>query len=74
MSFGDPRYQWNDHVVEHFAPLLAAACASKARLDDKTIECLLSIYPSREVTVPFYPDVTLEEAPPEGHFEPTTDR
>ena len=26
VSFGDPRHEWNEHVVEHFAPLLAA-CA-----------------------------------------------
>ena len=73
MSFGDPRYQWNDHVVEHLAPLLAA-CASKARLDDKTIECPLSIYPSREVTNLFYADVTLTDVPPEKHLDPAADR
>ena len=73
VSFGDPRHEWNKYVVEQYAPTLAA-CASKARLDDKTIRCQLYLDPSLEVTVPFYPSVTLEEAPPEGHFDPTAGR
>ena len=69
VSFGDPRHEWNAHVVEHFAPLLAA-CASKARLEDKPIGCPLTIYPSREVAIPFSPDVTLSELPPEEDSDP----
>ena len=58
VSFGDPRHEWNEHVVEHFAPLLAA-CATKARLENKPIGCPLTIYPTRQVAIPFPPDVTL---------------
>ena len=74
MAFGDPRHEWNDHIVEHYAPTLAAACASKARLDDKTIGCRLIIDPSLELTVPFYPDVTLTEVLPEVHLDPAVER
>ena len=73
VSFGDPGHEWNDHVVEHYAPLLAI-CASKARLDDRIVPCQLSIDPSLEVTVPFYPGGTLSAAPSEGQFDPTADR
>ena len=73
MSFGDPRCECNEHVVDHFAPLFAV-CASRARLGDKTVGFRIDIYPTRAVTIPFYPDVTLEEVPPEGHFEPATER
>ena len=72
MSLGDPHHEWNDHVVEHFAPLLAA-CASKARLEDKPIGCPLTIYPTREVAIPFPPDVTLTESPPEDDSDPTAE-
>ncbi len=73
MSFGDPRREWNDHVVEHFAPLLAA-CASKARLNDESVGCTLNIYPTREVTIPFYPEVRLNDAPSEQRSDPTAER
>ena len=73
MSLGDPHHEWNDHVVEHFAPLLAA-CASKARLEDKPIGCPMTIYPTREVAIPFPPDVTLTESPPEDDSDPTAER
>ena len=73
VSFGDPRHEWNEHVVEHFAPLLAA-CAAKARLEDKPIGCPLTIFPSREVAIPFPPDVTLTEVPPEENSDPTAER
>ena len=73
VSFGDPRHEWNEHVVEHYAPLLAV-CASKARLDDKTVGCRLEIDPSLDVTVPFYPGGTLTDAPSEGQFYPTAER
>ena len=72
MSLGDPHHEWNDHVVEHFAPLLAA-CASKARLEDKPIGCPLTIYPTREVAIPLPPDVTLTESPPEDDSDPTAE-
>jgi len=54
VSFGDPRHEWNDYVVERYAPLLGV-CASKARLEDRLIGCRLEIEPSLDVTVPFYP-------------------
>ena len=73
VSFGDPRHEWNEHVVEHFAPLLAA-CATKARLEDKPIGCPLTIYPTRQVAIPFPPDVTLTKVPPEEVSDPTADR
>ena len=64
VSLGDPRHEWNEHVAEHFAPLLAA-CAVKARLEDKPIRCPLTIHPTREVEIPFPPDVNLIKAPPD---------
>ena len=64
VSLGDPRHEWNEHVAEHFAPLLAA-CAVKARLEDKPIRCPLTILPTREVEIPFPPDVNLMKAPPD---------
>ena len=73
MSFGNPRHEWNEFVAERYAPTLAA-CASKARLHDQTIRCQLHVDPARELTVPFYPDVTLEEVPPEEDVDPTADR
>ena len=58
VSFGDPRHEWNDYVAEHYAPTARRICASKARLDTtKTIRCQLDVDPSRDVTVPLYPDV-----------------
>ena len=73
VSFGDPRHEWNEHVAERYAPTLAA-CASKARLHDQAIRCQLYVDPSREVTVPLYPDVILTEVPPEEISEPSADR
>ncbi len=73
VSFGDPHHEWNAHVVEHYAPTLAA-CASKARQHDEAIKCQMYVDPSRELTVPLYPDVTLTEVPPEEDFDTTTDR
>ena len=73
VSFGDPRHEWNDFVAEHYAPTLAA-CASKARQHDQAIRCQMYVDPSRELTVPLYPDVALTEVPPEEDFDTTTDR
>ena len=73
VSFGDPRHEWNDYVVEHYAPLLGV-CASKARLEDRLIGCRLEIEPSLDVTVPFYPGGTATAAPSEGEFDPTVDQ
>ena len=73
VSFGDPRHEWNDHVVEHYAPLLGI-CASKARLEDRLIACRLEIEPSLDVTVPFYPGGTVRAEPSEGEFDPTAER
>ena len=69
VSFGDPRHEWNQHVVEHFAPLLAP-CASLARIKDKPIECRLNIRPTREVTIPVYPEASLTPSPPDEHADP----
>ena len=73
VSFGDPRHEWNEFVAEHYAPTLAV-CASKARQHDQAIRCRLQVDPSRELTVPLYPDVALTEVPPEEDFDTTTDR
>ena len=73
MAFGDPRHEWNEYVVEHYAPL-PASCASKARLDDKTIRCQLCLDPSLEVMIPFYADVTLTDVLPEEHLDPAVER
>ena len=73
VSFGNPRQEWNEFVAEHYAPTLAV-CASKARQHDQAIRCQLHVDPSRELTVPLYPDVTLTEVPPEEDFDTTTDR
>ena len=64
VSFGDPRHEWNEHVVERYAPTLAA-CASRARLHEQAIRCYLHIDPSWDMTVPLYPDVNLEKVPPD---------
>lgn len=73
VSFGDPRHEWNDYVLEHYAPLLGI-CASKARLEDRLIGCRLEIEPSLDVTVPFYPGGTVRAEPSEGEFDPTMDQ
>ena len=73
VSFGDPRHEWNDYVVEHFAPLLGI-CASKARLEDRLIPCRLEIEPSLDVTVPFYPGGTVRVELSEGEFDPAVDQ
>ena len=72
VSFGDPRDAWNQHVVEHFAPLLAP-CASMARMKDKPIECRLTIRPTREVTIPVYPKANLITVPPEERGDPVAE-
>ena len=72
VSFGDPRYAWNEFVAEHYAPSLAI-CASKARLDERTIRCGLDIDPALDVTVPFYPG-TLTKVPSEGQFDPKAEQ
>ena len=64
VSFGDPRQEWNDYVVEHYAPTLAA-CTSRARHHDRIIRCNLHVGPARGWTVPLYPDVNLERVPPD---------
>ena len=71
-SLGDPHHEWNDYVVEHYAPLLGI-CASKARLEDRLIACRLEIEPSLDVTVPFYPGGTVRVEPSEGEFDPTAE-
>ena len=71
-SLGDPHHEWNDYVVEHYAPLLGI-CASKARLEDRLIPCRLEIEPSLDVTVPFYPGGTVRVEPSEGEFDPTAE-
>ena len=69
MSLGDPRHEWNDLVAEHFTPTLAA-CSSKARLNDEPVLCSMIIDPLPDMTVPYYPGVTLTERSPEGSSEP----
>ena len=71
-SLGDPHHEWNDYVVEHYAPLLGI-CASKARLEERLIACRLEIEPSLDVTVPFYPGGTVRVQPSEGEFDPTAE-
>ncbi len=73
MSFGDPRYAWNDFVAEHYSPTLAA-CTSRARQLDEFVRCQMHVGPSPELTVPLYPDVGLTKVPPEEEFDGTTDR
>ena len=73
MSFGDPRYAWNDFVAEHYSPTLAA-CTSRARQLDEFVRCQMHVGPTPELTVPLYPDVGLTKVPPEEEFDGTTDR
>ena len=73
MSFGDPRHEWNDHVVERYAPTLAA-CASEARVDNIIMGCRLRIHPALAVTIPLYPDVTLIDVPPEEQPDPAAEQ
>ena len=54
MSFGDPRYAWNDFVAEHYSPTLAA-CTSRARQLDASVRCQMHVGPSPELTVPPLP-------------------
>ena len=70
MSFGDPRHEWNDFVLEEFAPTIAG-CASWARLKQETIRCRLYLDPSLEVTIPLYPEATVEEVPPDDPAAPS---
>ena len=70
MSLGDPRHEWNDFVLEEFAPTIAG-CASWARLKQETIRCRLYLDPSLEVTIPLYPDATVEEIPPDDRAAPS---
>ena len=72
VSFGDPRHEWNDYVVEHYAPLLGI-CASKAQLEIETVRCRVHVDPPLDVAIPLYPGI-LATAPSEGEFDPTTDR
>ncbi len=73
MSFGDPRYAWNDFVAEHYSPTLAA-CTSRARQLDEFVRCQMHVGPTPELTVPLYPDVGVTKVPPEEEFDGTTDR
>ena len=73
VSFGDPRQEWNEHVVERYAPTLAA-CASRARLHEQAIRCYLHVDPSWDMTVPLYPDVNLEKVPPDEDPDPEAER
>ena len=54
MSFGDPRYAWNDFVAEHYSPTLAA-CTSRARQLDESVRCQMHVGPTPELTVPPLP-------------------
>ena len=53
-TLGDPRHAWNAHVVARYAPHLAA-CASKARVDDMVVRCVVRFEPGLAVTAPVYP-------------------
>ena len=70
ISFGDPRHEWNDFVLEEFAPTIAG-CASWARLKQETIRCRLYLDPSLDVTIPLYPEATVEEVPPDERAAPS---
>ena len=70
VSFGDPRQEWNDFVLEEYAPTIAG-CASWARLNQETIRCQLYLDPSLEVTIPLYPDATVEEVPSDESAAPS---
>ena len=65
MSFGDPRHEWNDFVAEHYAPTLAG-CASWAQLNDEIVRCQVYFEPSLDVTIPVYPDSTVEDVSAEA--------
>ena len=73
LSLGDPRREWNEHVVERFAPLLAA-CAAKARLEGKPVRCGLTIVPTRKVAIPLYTDVIMTDEAPQELPDLTLDR
>ena len=73
MSFGDPRHEWNDFVAEHYAPTLAG-CASWAQLNDEMVRCQVYFEPPLEVTIPVYPDSTVEDVPPEALPDPRAER
>ena len=72
-TFGDPRHQWNAHVVEHYAQMLAT-CATKARHDQAEVKCLVPVDPSPSVTIPLYAGTTYGRGSAEGAFDPATKR
>ena len=57
LSLGDRYHEWNDHVLEHYAPTLAL-CAMRATSAEKTGRCRIDIEPVPEITIPFsYPEL-----------------
>ena len=67
-TYGDARHEWNAFVVQHVAPQLAA-CASKAWLVHKPINCAVVIDSALPVTVPIFPDMRMRDPIPESAFE-----
>ena len=57
LSLADRYREWNDHVLEHYAPTLAL-CAMRATSAEKTGRCPIDIEPVPEITIPFsYPEL-----------------
>ena len=52
LSLGDEYREWNDHVLEHYAPTLAL-CAMRATSAKKAGRCPIEIEPVPEITIPF---------------------
>ena len=59
LSLGDRYHEWNDHVLEHYAPTLAD-CAMRATSAEKAGTCRIDIEPVPEITIPYsYPELRL---------------
>ena len=59
LSLGDRYHEWNDHVMEHYAPTLAL-CAMRATSAEKAGTCRIDIEPVPEITIPYsYPELRL---------------
>ena len=57
LSLGDEYREWNDHVLEHYAPTLAL-CAMRATSAKRADSCPIDIEPVPEITIPFsYPEL-----------------
>ena len=73
LTLGDPRHEWNAHVVEHYGVPLST-CATRARHEQRAMRCLVLVGPSPSVTIPLYAGRTLGPASAKGALDPGAGR